>query len=269
MPMQEVLYKYMTAERVLTCLPEVGDGTLRATQPAALNDPFECAVRSIFVMDEGEANREFARVLNSIHGTAPVTADDVAFAREEYGSLYLRNLFTKQVSQRFGIVSFATDPRHPLMWSHYTSDGSGFVVGYDVDHLRCLSSREGSLREVRYGQDMAVIIGYIVLSFPDDNLNGLLSLKSDQWSYESEWRLIVELDETIGTGLRDSRGLPINLVRVPNEAVVGVFHTERTPDDVVQEVGRRLSDANNRYGTQCLTKLVASAERYGYEDASE
>ena len=40
----EVLYKYVTSERVLTCLPEVGDGTLRATQPAALNDPFECEV---------------------------------------------------------------------------------------------------------------------------------------------------------------------------------------------------------------------------------
>ena len=45
----KTLYKYMIAERVLTCLPEVGDGTLRATQPAALNDPFECAVRAAFI----------------------------------------------------------------------------------------------------------------------------------------------------------------------------------------------------------------------------
>ena len=267
--MVEVLYKYMSAERVLTCLPEVGDGTLRATQPSALNDPFECAVRSIFVMEEGEANQEFARVLNSIHGTAPVTEDDVALAREQYGSLYLRNLFTKQVSQRFGIVSFTTDPRHPLMWSHYTSDGSGFVVGYDVEYLRRLSSREGSLREVRYGQDMAIIIGYVVLGFPDDNLNGLLSLKSDHWSHESEWRLIVELDETIGTGLRDSRGLPINLVRVPSEAVVSVYHTERTPPDTVDKIRSRLENSNIRYGTSHLTKLIASSERYEYEDAPE
>ena len=37
----DVLYKYVTAQRALTCIPELGDGTLRATQPAALNDPFE------------------------------------------------------------------------------------------------------------------------------------------------------------------------------------------------------------------------------------
>ena len=267
--MVEVLYKYITAERALTCLPEVGDGTLRATQPAALNDPFECAVRPVFLMDEDEANRELAKVLSGIHGTAPVTELDVALAREQYGSLYLRNLFTKQVSQRFGIVSFATDPRHPLMWSHYTSDGSGFVVGYEVEYLRRLSAREGSLREVLYAQDLAMILSYVVLGSPDDNLNGLLSFKSDHWSYESEWRLIVELDETIGTGFRDSRGLPVNLVRVPNEAVVRVFHTERTPAGVVEEVRSRLANPNNRYGVRRLTKLVASAERYGYEDAPE
>ena len=61
-------------------------------------------------------------------------------------------------------------------------------------------------------------------------MNILLSFKSEQWSYESEWRLIVELSDTMGTGSRDSRGLPINLVRVPNEAVISVLHTERTPN---------------------------------------
>ena len=40
----KTLYKYVNAQRALNCMPEVGDGTLRATQPAALNNPFECAV---------------------------------------------------------------------------------------------------------------------------------------------------------------------------------------------------------------------------------
>ena len=79
----------------------------------------------------------------------------------------------------------------------------------------------------------------------------------------------MELDETIGTGLRDSRGLPINLVRVPNEAVVSVYHTERTPPVTVEEIRSRLENPNNRYGTAQLTKLIASSERYEYEDAPE
>ena len=266
----KTLYKYMTAERVLTCLPEVGDGTLRATQPAALNDPFECAVRAALIefgWDESRLNQEFAEALNSIPGTTPVAADDVARAREQRGSLYLRDLLTKQLSQRFGIVSFTTDPRHPLLWSHYTLDGSGFVVGYDVERLRFLSSQEESLRPVRYFEEMVAIESYELLGIHKGALNAVMSLKSDHWSYEKEWRLIVDLNETIGTGFRDPRGLPINLLRVPNEAVVSVYYTERTSVEVVDLVRSRLENPNNRYGMNRLTKLVASPERYGYEDS--
>ena len=264
------LYKYMTAERVLTCLPEVGDGTLRATQPAALNDPFECAIGALFKdfgVDEVRLNQEFAEALSSIPGTTPVTADDVARAKEQRGSLYLRDLLTRQLSQRFGIVSFSTDPRHPLLWSHYTLDGSGFVVGYDVERLRVVSSQEENLRPVRYFEEMVAIESYELLEIHKGALNAVMSLKSDHWSYEKEWRLIVELDETIGTGFEDRRSLPINLLRVPNEAVLSVFYTERTPVEVVDLVRSRLENPNNRYGTKRLTKLVASPRRYGYEDS--
>ena len=263
-----VLYKYVTAERVLSCLPEVGDGTLRATQPAALNDPFECAVvPGVVRQDHRSDNEELAKVLSSINGATPIRDAEVQAARVAHGSLFLRELLVKQLSQRYGIVSFSTDSRHPLMWAHYTSDGSGFVIGYEADGLRSLGSRDDCLREIRYESRLLPISVYDVLT--EENVNALLSFKSNHWSYESEWRFIVELSETIGTGLHDPRGLPINLVRVPNEAVVSVYHTERTPVDAVGRISARLSDPNNRYGTQRLTKLVVSAEHYGYADAPE
>ena len=65
--MPRLLYKYVTADRALTCLPEVGDGALRATQPAALNYPFECHVLKTFVEpDVVEGNAEFARILTKL-----------------------------------------------------------------------------------------------------------------------------------------------------------------------------------------------------------
>ena len=77
----KVLYKYVTAERILTCPPSVGNRTLRATQPAALNDPFECATRPVFVINDTEdANERFAEVLSSINGTTPVRKGQVAQA---------------------------------------------------------------------------------------------------------------------------------------------------------------------------------------------
>ena len=140
----EILYKYVTANRALTCIPEVGDGTLRATQPAALNDPFECAVAVAYVIpDASEENRRLAEALTQINESTPVTEEHVQNARQRYGSLFTRQLFAEQVSTKFGIVSFAADPQHPLMWAHYTIDGSGFAIGYDKSAIAKLAGVNG------------------------------------------------------------------------------------------------------------------------------
>ena len=109
--------------------------------------------------------------------------------------------------------------------------------------------------------------GPIVLVSPESNLPILLSIKSDHWSYEDEWRLIVELNRTIGTGEIDQRGQPVNLIQVPNDAVVSVFYTERTPDESVKLIRDRLADRNNRYRTANPRKLIPSSSSYSYEGA--
>lgn len=262
-----LLYKYMTADRALACLPEVGDGALRATQPASLNDPFEYHIAKIFVeRDEEEGNAEFARILTQLNSRTPMTAQQVAEARRRHGSLYMRELLALQASRRFGIVSFSADPLHPLMWSQYTVDGSGFVIGYHANQLRQLGRADECLVEVRYGSKPAVITGYIVAVSPHSNVFKLLSFKSAHWQHEKEWRLIIELDETVGTGDSDPHGQPINLLRIPNSAVSKVYYTERTPAETVGEIERRLGSENNRYGARHASKLVLSSNKYAYEE---
>ena len=255
----EILYKYVTANRALTCIPEVGDGTLRATQPAALNDPFECAVAVAYVIpDASEENRRLAEALTQINESTPVTEEHVQNARQRYGSLFTRQLFAEQVSTKFGIVSFAADPQHPLMWAHYTIDGSGFAIGYDKSAIAKLAGVNGALLPVRYLGGPMRIPGPVVLASPSSNLPRFLSLKSDHWRYENESRLIVEMNETIGTGETDRHGQPVNLVRVPNEAVVRVYYTERTPPESLETIRNRLANDNNRYQTDSPRKLNQS-----------
>ena len=97
----------------------------------------------------------------------------------------------------------------------------------------------------------------------------LLSLKGAHWSYENEWRLIVELNRTIGTGETDQHGLPISLLQIPNEAVVSVYYTERTPTESVELISDRLADPNNRYRSGNPRKLILSSTTYGYEEATD
>ena len=210
-----------------------------------------------------------ANALTVINETKPVTPERVRRAREEFGTLFTRQLFAEQVSTRYGIVSFATNPYHPLMWSHYTTDGSGFAIGYDVAMLSKLTGSKGCLNMMKYGDRPPPIFDPIVLVWPESNLPKLLSIKSKHWSYENEWRLIVELDGTIGTGKTDRHGQPINLVQVPNEAVVSVYYTERTPPESVTLIRERLADKNNRYRTDSPRKLILSTSSYGYEEAPD
>lgn len=262
-PLNGELYKYVPAELALKCLPEVGDGSLRATQPAALNDPFECAVTGSFhERNEQEGNENFAQILTSLHPATPVTADDVAQGREKDRILYLRDLLSRQLSQRFGIVSFSRDPFHPLLWSHYTTDGSGFVIGYDSTELSQLVSA-GRLVKVRYETTLPILPDYPELH--EANLRVLLSLKGTHWEYEQEWRLIVELAHTIGTGRNDRHDLPINLLRISNSAVSCVYHTERIPCQAVAEIRSRLANPNNRYSAPPPHKLSMSPKNYRYE----
>ena len=263
----DFLYKYVTAGRVLACLPEVGDGALRATQPSSLNDPFEGHVAKTFVeKDKEDGNKKFAKILTELNERTPVTATQVAEARRRHGSLYMRELLSQQASRRFGIVSFSAEPFHPLMWAHYTVDGSGFVVGYKAEELRALARNDDCLCEVEYQPKPAYLMGYVVAVRPHSNVFRNLSLKGMHWKHEKEWRLIVELDETLGTGETDTHGYPINLLRIPNSAVGKVYYTERTPVEAVTEIERRLGSENNRYGVRQATKLVLSDHTYGYEE---
>ena len=264
---KELLFKYVSAERAMTCLPEIGDGALRATQPAAMNDPFECATTKRFVeTDRERGNRELATTLSEIQPRNPVTEEDVDEARVHHGSLYMGELYRKQLSTRFGIVSLSADPFHPLLWSHYTLDGSGFAIGYKAATLGSLTTSGVNLRPIRYIEKPGIVIDYRVLSTPESNLVHLMRCKSDHWEYESEWRLIVELDLTIGTGERDRHGQPVNLFRIPNTAVGKVYYTERTPKQIVSEIDRRLQAPNNRYSVRQATKLVLSESAYRYEE---
>ncbi len=255
-----LLYKYLSSERICDCLPEQGNGTLRATQPSALNDPFECSVRGPLLT---EYDNKVSNNLSAINPASPVSERDIARAREKYGSLYVRELLTRQLSARFGIISFSTDLRLPLMWSHYTTDGSGFAVGYDMDQLRNLDCG-AILKPVEYFPRPPSLL--LSEEIDETILIPFLCLKSCDWSYEKEWRLIVDVSETMGTEGRDRRGFQVNVIRIPDTAVKRVYCTERTPPYLVERIQSRLEDSRNLYGAERVTKLVLSDDKYGYEE---
>ena len=260
-----VLYKYLRADRAVEVLPENGNGALRATQPAALNDPLECATRcsAVYPTDEKEVNAIVA-ALNSIVPEHPLTTSAVQLSRRQLGSQTWNDLFRKQLSRRLGVVSFSRTALHPLLWAHYADSGAGVVIGYLASVLRTITTGSERLGAVQYFEEPPFTLGHAFFK-DESNLHAALLTKANYWEYEREWRLTLEFKHTVGTGKRDQNEQSINICPIPNEAVTEVYFTERTPKSVVETIEARLTNPSNRFRAGSPLKLVLAPNRYGYE----
>ena len=261
-----VLYKYLSAPHALHALPQSGNGSLRATQPAAMNDPLECTIscHTDYSSIATEAE-EIADVLNSIAPGYPISGHDVQPMLKQHGTNAWSKLFVKQLSKRFGIVSFSKTPFDLRMWAHYANSSFGYVIGYQVSYLKEIAARCGQLGSVCYGQNPPAAISYNVFKSVT-NLYEALMTKGSNWASEQEWRLILELKHTIGTGKLIDEEHPFHLCPIPNEAVVEVYYTEQTKQHRIPIIEGRLKNSCNRYGTSTLKKLVQVAGKYELEN---
>lgn len=99
-------------------------------------------------------------------------------------------IYIKQFSQ-WGIVSLSPTPTNVLMWSHY-SGKDGVCVEFDVDKFHF--SKHGPF-PVNYVCDLKPIT-LCKKNFSSAIIAQTL-IKHRDWSYENEWRLIVEAQDGV------------------------------------------------------------------------
>ena len=76
-----------------------------------------------------------------------------------------------------------------------------------------------------------------------------LPSKGAVWEYEQEWRLITELSKT------QESGKNIALITVPQESVSSILITDRTSQDTVDIIVRRLNNPSNDYRIWRIDKM--------------
>ena len=246
----QVLYKYIPAHRLDHALPDEEPCSMRVTPPNDLNDINEINYKTSFVDDESNReniNEEFALALTKIVPTSPVSADDVQRYRQKYPGVYGAELTCDQLSKRYGVTSFSTRRNDVKMWSHYADYCRGVVIGYNVDfwvrHLRLTSI----VRQVRYSDDLPLVMGPSVVN--QENVYAFMSSKGAAWEYEQEWRLITEFSKT------QQSGKHIAVITVPQESVSSILITDRTSQETVDIIVRRLNNPSNDYRIWWIDKM--------------
>jgi hypothetical protein len=234
-------FKYLSPERTDVLLNQY----IRFTQAKYLNDPFEFLPFISRVMDVEDANNFYTQQIEPIlaeYGNQDITIEDIPIEfRSQIPDEVVKQIATLTINKAFnlapefhpknlipsifashrhisyaaairdkwqdifGILSLASAYDNITMWSHYSSNHSGFVIEFDLtntffdrrkkenDLIRCV-------KKVKYESNRPNIKLYDsnlpeteLLSFLADSI---LLTKSTHWESEQELRMISDLKET-------------------------------------------------------------------------
>lgn len=229
--MQEIkmLYKYLSPERFKNVLV---DNRIRFTQASCFNDPFEVLpyIESLVSKDL------FSKFTDLIKEKAKHI--DESFVNDRM--LKLENLFTspalnfnvpfsemlrKEFDNKYGILSLSKNFKNIVMWSHYSKDHTGFIIGFnnslwktEFKSLDTYYYKE--LFKVTYDIDRPKYHSFISKELFDEDgmetfFKTILTTKSTQWKNENEYRIIADTKGATSSTLKDENDKPIYLFDIP------------------------------------------------------
>ncbi|MCZ0871258.1 DUF2971 domain-containing protein [Peribacillus sp. AS_2] len=181
------LYKYQSlSERNIDSLK---NNKVWFSNPKNLNDPFDCT--ALYYDEEVLLNQLTNKNVFSIKNSKNINS-----------SLEILQRMTK-------ITCFTENPFNMPMWAHYGDNHKGICVEYDLTQLPFESKLSRGLYPVEYEEKRYEGTKTLKRIFEGENhsesvimLLYSMLLKHKSWSYEKEWRIILQGDDGKG-GLED------------------------------------------------------------------
>ena len=212
------LYKYVGMSNLARILKH---RTIRFTQPGALNDPFEM-VPEIFApqeMDKKEIPISFDIVAPRRPEDTTLGVDDEDPKR--FSDETSRNI-RRSLDREIGILCLTRNPSSLTMWAHYADDYSGAVLEFDEGH----EFFQGAI-EVKYADERPRrhVNDYVGDRVPISEL----CVKSSEWEYESEIRIVRRLSDCKRAGRVDR--FPLYVMDLPEACIASITLGERTTVD--------------------------------------
>ena len=159
----------------------------------------------------------------------------------------------KEAARQQGLICFSESYNSPVMWSHYADRHRGICLGFEI--------AKSDLTKIRYTRDLLrgeFNADFVVRPDETDLMNRLIKTKFDEWSYEREQRLFVNLEKADfdGQNYFVSFGSRMRLKKV----IVGTL-SEVSPEDVQEALGS-LSDEVECFKTRTAFRSFAIVRQY-------
>jgi len=276
------LYKYVGEERV----DILKDGLIRFTQPQAFNDPFELKPYISEIMDRGSLEKTISDLLPEIlrneydkqsqgfrkkipyeifRSLAEINAEKIIGDKDlflAWGAEIMQKIVCDGIEKVIGILSLTESPDNLLMWAHYANSHQGFVIEFDSSHKyfnqKITENDElRHLRKVSYSEKRPDIRINKLDGF-DAGVAAFLT-KSNDWSYEKEWRMLLPLE----CSDKQIMSSPYNryLFKVPFSAISSVIIGARATQNTIDNIKEAVS-VNAELRHIKVYKMCISENRY-------
>lgn len=177
-----------------------------------LLEPIEVSTGTDNSLNAINVNIEKMNLLGQTHGYQNIQQDthnlraaiDSAF---EVATDGLNELYDR-IDKHFGITCFSKKSDIALMWSHYANKHKGFVIEYDLSNLTVEDAEKLSfMLPVKYDKKRPKLDVYSLQKFMDSSGNpdvmdlaintlfDVLFVKSKEWDYEKEIRVITHISD--------------------------------------------------------------------------
>jgi hypothetical protein len=267
------LYKYLHPDRI----DVLRNQCIRFSSPAVFNDPFELkphlAALATPEFAAAELQRSLPRILDEELAKFPTELRSLLPAEELKAYLELQlpsiqkslegmtaqmmplfqDTMARKLEELLGVLCLSESSRSLLMWAYYADSHRGFVVQFDETSPffdRRVSDKDElrHLRRVTYSSERPSL----TLSELEDI--SVFLVKSIEWEYEVEWRMIMPLADAshvLGTGPE-----AIHLYSFPASAVTSVILGCRMSEAKRSEIQSLLAESSQYAHVHCINAEI-------------
>ncbi len=228
-------------------------GSIRFTQPSAFNDPFEM-LPELHVPEEFNNNIHIRFDVTEPRREPPVGELDPNYKSDNCNDVTSRDILSS-LNKSIGVLCLSKNHDSLLMWSHYADEYSGAVIVFDDQHEFFHGKIEVDYRKKRPIKDISTyIIDGVAIPIAE------LCVKSDQWEYEAEVRIVRSLTDCKKVAEVDK--YPVYTMDIPVECIKSIILGERTSLGHQKEIWELVKQTN-------ISLSLAAIANWGYEFRQE